>query len=73
MQPGKGWKVVNYMVYGEPVLVNGAGMMKRMMKDRGEKLKWGRGLFKMSSISSKWLLGVLNSFHIKMIKASLKD
>lgn len=70
---GKGWKVVNYMVYQDPALVNGAGMIKRMMKGRGEKLKWGGGcVFKMPSISSKWLLGVLSGFHIKMIKVSLK-
>lgn len=31
------------MAYQDPALVNGAGMMKRMMKGRGEKLKCGGG------------------------------
>lgn len=35
----EGGKVVNYMAYQDLALVNGAGMMKRMMKGRGEKLK----------------------------------
>lgn len=65
-------KGVNYTAYREPALVNGARMMKRMIKDRGEKLTCGGGLLKMSSVSSKWLLGVLSSFHIKMIKVPLK-
>lgn len=38
-----GCKVVNYIAYHDPALVNGAGMMKRMMKGRGEKLKCGGG------------------------------
>lgn len=61
-----GCKVVNYIAYHDPALVNGAGMMKRMMKGRGEKLKCGgRGCSKCPPFHQSDYWGYLAAFILK--------